>query len=1035
MNNLQFPVDLARPDYGFRPCPFWSWNDKLEPEELRRQVREMHAAGLGGFFMHARGGLKTRYLSDEWMACVRATLDEAGKLGMRGWLYDENGWPSGFGGGLVNGMGVAYQQKYLVGKWIDAKDAKAEEHTIAFYAADGMTRFRDGVPAGYSGPVLHCFYELNPYYVDNLDAKVVARFIEVTHEHYYRELPPELLKHLRGIFTDEPQLSRRGLLWSFVLEEEYRIAYGRELLDELPLLFIDHEDAPAVRVRFWSLVARLFSRNFMRQIYDWCEAHGWELTGHHVLEEFYSWQTASNGSVMTQYQYYHIPGMDHLSREEPYVVAMMQVASVAAQCGHAQVMSEAFALTGWNFNFYGMKWMHQIQMAHGINFLCQHLESYSLKGMRKRDYPGSWFFHQPWWEDYAKINDYFSRVGMLLSVGRLSADVLVMHGISSGWTLYRGDDNDKFMNLYSDSLRLLSEHLDGYRVAYHYGDEQLMAELGAAENSTIRIGLQKYFLVVLPQLTNLSRTVFEMFRKFKSAGGRIIGVRNQIEPGRQMIDGVPVTQEEAAWFAALEWVDNEASAAHLAAAAVPRLVITEDGQEALQLIGCHRDFDDLEGRRGRLYYVVNRRYNWGAKAHLVFPEGGHLEVIDPDTGAFRPVAAGSNGAGRIELDYEFPPAGAMLFFVSEARAAADMPEIEPVPARNREPLRCLADAAWQCTLAGDNFLTLDRCDFRVDGGAWETNDVRVIHDRLLRLERPCELEMRFHFDCAEGFDYDTSLKLVVETPEAMTFQFNGVPFEAKDTGFVFDSAFRVVPLPRPRPGRNEILIRMAYRQDPEIYAKLRRAAACETEYNMMFYDTEVECVYLAGNFGVANNGRRTQVTRKSCWNNGISCGTGVYTEAERWYGDFALTAPVKEVDPADLLRAGLPFWAGTLTLSREVELSAAEVKGIRQLRFTPAGVNSVKVRINGADAGACFWPPFEIAVGDLLRPGKNRIELELTQSLRNLLGPFHLKEEGESGSVYTLSFNKEPNAIDWPAPPYDEGYCLVKLGVAKIELA
>ena len=35
-----------------RPVPFWSWNDKLELDELRRQIGAMQDAGMGGFFMH-----------------------------------------------------------------------------------------------------------------------------------------------------------------------------------------------------------------------------------------------------------------------------------------------------------------------------------------------------------------------------------------------------------------------------------------------------------------------------------------------------------------------------------------------------------------------------------------------------------------------------------------------------------------------------------------------------------------------------------------------------------------------------------------------------------------------------------------------------------------------------------------------------------------------------------------------------------------------------------------------------------------------
>ena len=90
------------------------------------------------------------------------------------------------------------------------------------------------LPEGSTGPVLRCYYEINPFYVDNLDAEVVAEFIRVTHEFYYRTIPEELLKHLKGIFSDEPQLSRKGLLWSFTLEEAYWQAYHRELLPELP---------------------------------------------------------------------------------------------------------------------------------------------------------------------------------------------------------------------------------------------------------------------------------------------------------------------------------------------------------------------------------------------------------------------------------------------------------------------------------------------------------------------------------------------------------------------------------------------------------------------------------------------------------------------------------------------------------------------------------------------------------------------------------------------------------------------------------
>ena len=84
----------------YRPIPFWSWNDKLTSDLLKWQIQEMVQAGIGGYFMHARGGLETEYLSAEWMECVDICIKEGRKNHLDSWIYDEVGWgTSGFGTG------------------------------------------------------------------------------------------------------------------------------------------------------------------------------------------------------------------------------------------------------------------------------------------------------------------------------------------------------------------------------------------------------------------------------------------------------------------------------------------------------------------------------------------------------------------------------------------------------------------------------------------------------------------------------------------------------------------------------------------------------------------------------------------------------------------------------------------------------------------------------------------------------------------------------------------------------------------------
>lgn len=53
------------PAAEWRSAPFWALNGDLKPEEIRKQIRGFRKNGLGGFYLHARTGLETPYLSEK----------------------------------------------------------------------------------------------------------------------------------------------------------------------------------------------------------------------------------------------------------------------------------------------------------------------------------------------------------------------------------------------------------------------------------------------------------------------------------------------------------------------------------------------------------------------------------------------------------------------------------------------------------------------------------------------------------------------------------------------------------------------------------------------------------------------------------------------------------------------------------------------------------------------------------------------------------------------------------------------------------
>lgn len=368
---------IKNPPVELRPVPFWSWNDRLDPTEVTRQIEEMHRAGIGGYFMHARGGLETEYLGDEWFDCISAGVEAGRRLGMQPWLYDEEGWPSGFAGGKVTALGDRYHARGLYCQAVDGPGAQCE-NLLGIY---GETEH--GFEPCHPGQLYQSYLAIGhtpcPYYIDVLSHEAVAAFIQATHEKYYRRYGDDFGKAMMGFFTDEPPITA-GVTWSYTLPDAFLARFGYNLLERLPALFRETPGHEQVRCDFWTLVNDLFATHFMKQIYDWCDGHGCQLTGHVMMEEnLYSQMNGTAGS-MACYEHMHVPGVDWLRRSMGNPVMAKQVGSVAEQLGKKRVLTETYALAGWDLRPEEMRWMAAWQYVNGVNLMCQHLEGIPCGG-------------------------------------------------------------------------------------------------------------------------------------------------------------------------------------------------------------------------------------------------------------------------------------------------------------------------------------------------------------------------------------------------------------------------------------------------------------------------------------------------------------------------------------------------------------------------------------------------------------------------------------------------------------------------------
>jgi len=1025
---MQIANELKNPGMKYRPVPFWSWNDRLDPQELRQQINLMHDAGIGGYFMHARGGLLTKYLGDDWFDCIRACVDEGGKLGMNTWAYDENGWPSGFGDGLVNGLGLKYQQKYLRLKTVKRSEVKPDDHTIAFFASDGMSMV-ENVKKHEQKRLLRCYFDVNPYYVDTLDGEVIATFLEKIHQQYYQRLEGDDWKGLSGFFTDEPQVSRNGIPWSFTLEREYEKIYGEKLLPLIPQLFMAVGDFRRTRYRFWRLITILFMNNFMKQIHDWCDKHNCRVTGHHVLEETYNSQLTSNGAIMPNYQYYHIPGMDWLGRHIKPVTAPVQVASVCAQTGKKQILSETFALCGWNVKMEELKWIAQWEMVHGINLICQHLEGYSLKGIRKRDYPASLFRHLPWWGEYRRFNDYISRLGVLLAEGEIRTDVLILHGQSTAWLCFEGKDDNPLNEQYWNSINQLSELLDTAHVNYHYGDETMIAMHGKVADGKFVIGRQHYGLLIMPQMKNFSPEVYELLRQFIQAGGKVLAVKNQVEPEEMFYIGGEIGSGLADLNNKIIWFDSEAKLAAALRHYTAVCPVTKTGAlrpdfdaQLADIAFTKRYFTDLAGAPATVYYFVNNNLEQGYDAEIQV-EGSLVERFDPADGEFHPLHFRSE-SGTLAVPHYFSPAGDLVLVARSGRTEMPVAEVEY---SRRDPARLAGgkkavdlSGDWKIAAMSDNLLTLDHCAFWFDGELQEKDSyILNVQDRMLKLKRPVDLELEFTFETTKDYEPGHELFLVMEIPERFEIVVNDTKVPYGDHGFLFDPAFRKTEIGKlVKTGANTIRLKTRFSQPDHVYECIEASKVFESERNKLSYTMEIEAIYLAGDFGVKTAGKPQPLPH----------------EAFRVKNHFTLCPRPVQATLPKLHEADLPFFCGKITVARDFTMAKGEESG-RYLVFDRQMAIVTKFVLNGKEIAAPIWKPFTMALDGYLRSGENHLEIELTTSLRNLLGPHHL-EEGESYAVCPASFYQEEGVFagGWGSGYWNDDYCFVELGIDHLRI-
>lgn len=964
------------PPARFRGAPFWAWNTTLDREELLWQIDRLKEMGFGGFFIHSRSGMATKYLSREFMDLVHACVDHAKEVGMLSNLYDEDRWASGAAGGYVTKHKPFRQRSIflyradpaLMRLWFGAADRDMQllaAFDIRFDASDRLESYRllseneeaEGEKWYVYTMLKPCSGWFNGYtYLDTMNPDAVDCFLNTTYEAYRREVGSEFGKNVPAIFTDEPYFgtvfmkayARDGkegeFPWTESFRETFLARFGYDIVSRLPeLVWNLRDDAPSTaRYHYYAHATELFASSYCDRIGRWCQQNGIAFTGHVLNEYSLQSQLTTVGEAMRQYREFTIPGIDMLCNGREFSTAK-QAQSAVHQYGREGMTSELYGVTGWDFDFRGHKFQGDWQAALGVTLRVPHLAWVSMQGSAKRDYPASIGYQSAWFRKYGFIEDHFARVNTALTRGTPLVNVAVIHPIESAWMAYGvREHTSAAVNSMDARFQSLIQWLLREQIDFDFVSESLLPELYSADPQTFRVGKMQYRAVFVPPLVTIRSTTLKALTAFARQGGKVI-VSGSVP---LCVDGVPSGEarelfglaERAAFseHAILSALEDQREIAVYSQSGDRRrdllCSMRQDGSDRWLFIAHCDPPDRTDGRDcacDRIRIVVKGLYR--------------PTLYDTLNGSIREVPYAAKDGGTV-ITVPCYALDSFLFLLTPAAPGASLPvEPEDNPSEDTIPVPDLVAYRRR----EPNVLVLDQCAWSMDGEHYRPRE------EILRIDKAIRQELGYPL--ANGEDMQPwclpnqepsvfvflrfSFESELEAPCALGCErlsavwFNGQPVEIGQNGYFVDKSIRTMALPPMQKGTNELILRVPI--GPRV---------------------SIENCFLIGDFGVRTVGALASVT-----------------ELPERIGFGSVTGQ------------GMPFYGAELTYRIPFSCEAGDLK------VTADYYNGalISARLDGLDVGQIVLPPYTLTVPEVAK-GDHLLELTLYATRINTFGALHL---------------------------------------------
>ncbi len=606
-------MNFSKNDNLYRPLMLHhslaSYDKRVSKEEnlkrIRKELEQVIETGYGGVVTNvtwfSSSGCQENYIVGDYLSfpdhweLLQETIKICKEMGLRVWIYDEKGYPSGGAGGVVVQDHPEYEAYGLVcleypvlfsdhlsiqlprghekvvsafaitekefseeayENRIDLTEFVDEEGTLCWDSTiDGTVYYIVTKPL-FEGTHAERNYHEHRRYPDVLDKDAIKYFIGVTYDKYKKYLGEYFGNTIEAFFTDEPSILGRicyvldrepysildvpdkkmpifpHVVWSRNFVEEFKNRKSYDIMAYIPMLFSgDSKKAREVRSDYHQIASDLYEEAFYVALEEFCAENNVDFSGHLLGDDLFELNIMDEIDSFKMLKHMHTPGIDILTAIPKKITRWPTVIKLASSVAH-------------NYN---RKWVMSESSGFSDKGACNYD---SLFGSIATQYACGVNLITSYFgcksipsSDYKKAFDGVSRMGQLLEGGMHKAPLMIyypaedawQHNIPSSQVYSFYELNPKFKNCCDSFEKALKFFMDE-KIDYDLVDRESLERCKVENGKIVNPFGEEYNALYISAINFENARVKEVLAKLSENGAVIYVERSRLTDNKAFKD-------------------------------------------------------------------------------------------------------------------------------------------------------------------------------------------------------------------------------------------------------------------------------------------------------------------------------------------------------------------------------------------------------------------------------------------------------------------------------------------------------------------